>query len=407
MNSNELWSSRFSLYVQELQKYLRYIFNGHLLFVLLIGLGGLAYYYSEWVKTLDSSFPAAIILAVVLAIPLTNSSIYTLLKEPDMFFLLPIEKQLDGYFKKAIRLSFVFQSYILLMVLAASMPLYVAVEKGAFSDFIWLFLLLLVVKYSNLLIKWSVLKYQDPSAHLYDSLVRFCLNVALVYVLLSRANILFIAVVFLLLIGLTIYFQSANKNKLLQWETLISLESKRMLTFYRFANLFTDVPKLKEKVARRKYLDPLLSLIAYKQESTFMYLYTRTFIRSSDYLGLFIRLTVIGILVLCSLTTLIPQLIGAGLFVYITGFQLIIMRKQHDNLMWHDLYPITEEVKNKTIQRLLIRVLLLQMLIFAVVGVITNGISSLVAIIVVSLIIIAMLRSYYAKVVKASQDKWD
>ncbi|WP_042349649.1 ABC transporter permease [Bacillus massiliigorillae] len=407
MNSNELWSSRFSLFIQELQKYLRYIFNGHLLFVLIIGLGGLAYYYSEWVKTLDHTFPAALILAVIIAIPLTNSPIYTLLKEPDMFFLLPIEKQLAKYFNKSIRLSFVVQSYVLLMFLAAAMPLYAAVENGAFSDFFWILALLMVAKYMNLRLKWSMLKYQDVSSRLWDSGVRYCVNFALIYVTLSKAGVLYILLVLVLLAAITLYFNKVTQHKLLQWDTLISLESKRMLTFYRFANLFTDVPKLKEKISRRKWLDPLLSTISYKHENAYMYLYMRTFIRSSDYLGLFVRLTIIGILVLCSLTSLLPQLLGAGLFVYITGFQLIVLRKQHENLIWHDLYPIREEIKNKEIQRILVRLLVLQSLIFAVVGLITNGLSSLGAIIVVCIVIILLLRSYYAKVVRAAQDKWD
>lgn len=407
MNSNELWSSRFSLFVQELQKYLRYIFNGHLLFVLIIGLGGLAYYYSEWVKTLDQSFPAAIILAVIIAIPLTNSPIYTLLKEPDMFFLLPIEKQLKKYFNKSIHLSFVVQSYILLMFLAAAMPLYVAVEKGKFTDFFWILALLMVVKYMNLRIKWSILKYQDKSTHLWDSVVRYSINFVLLYVTFSKAGYVYILLLLLLIGAITLYFDRATQHKLLQWETLISLESKRMLTFYRFANLFTDVPKLKEKISRRKWLDPLLSIISYKHENTYMYLYMRTFIRSSDYLGLFVRLTIIGVLILCSLTSLLPQLLGAGLFVYITGFQLIVLRKQHENLIWHDLYPIVEEVKNKEVQTLLVRLLVLQTIIFAVIGVITNGVVSLGAILVVCFIIILVLRSYYTKVVRAAQDKWD
>lgn len=407
MNSNELWSNRFAVFVQELQKYLRYIFNGHLLFVLIIGFGGLAYYYSNWVKTLDPSFPAAILLAVIIGLPLTNSPIYTLLKEPDMFFLLPVEKQLTAYFKKSIRLSFIFQNYILLMFLAAAMPLYAQVEQGSFRDFFWILALLMVVKYLNLRIKWSVLKEQEKTVQLMDLLVRYCLNAGLLYVTLSRAGVMYIAIILLLLIGIWLYFEKAAESKRLKWEVLIELENKRMLRFYRFANLFTDVPKLKEKVARRKWLDPLLSFIAYKHENTYMYLYMRTFLRSSDYLGLFIRLTVIAAFVMVSLTGIIPQLLGAGLFVYMTGFQLIQIHKQHEHVIWHELYPISDAVKNQEVQKLLLRVLVLQSAIFAAIGLLTSGIASCGAIIAVCFFVVLLIRSSYQKAIRLAQDKWE
>ena len=407
MNSNELWRERFSLFLQELQKYLQYIFNGHLVFVLVIGLGGLAYYYSEWVKTLDDSFPAAFLLAVIISLPLTSSPIYTLLKEPDMFFLLPVEKKLKLYFAKGLRISFVFQSYILLMFLAAAMPLYAAVENGKFSDFFWIFIVLLIAKYLNLKIRWSILHFQEKQVIVVDSIVRYCVNAVLIYVTLTSVSLVFTIVLLVILLGLTVYFQKATQDKLLKWEQLIALENKRMHSFYRFANMFTDVPHLKKKNKRRKWLDPLLSFITYDQKNTYHYLYARTFLRSGDYFGLYIRLTVIGIVVLLSLSSLLPQLIGTGLFVYMTGFQLIMIRKQHDYMFWHDLYPMHTSKKNEAIQTLLRNVLLLQTIIFAFVGLVTNGVTSFVGIILVCVLIMIVLKKYYAKMLRSMEEFWD
>lgn len=407
MNSNELWRERFSLFLQELQKYLQYIFNGHLVFVLVIGLGGLAYYYSEWVKTLDASFPAAFLLAVIISLPLTSSPIYTLLKEPDMFFLLPVEKKLKLYFAKGLRISFVFQSYILLMFLAAAMPLYAAVENGKFSDFFWIFIVLLIAKYLNLKIRWSILHFQEKQVIVVDSIVRYCVNAVLIYVTLTSVSLVFTIVLLVILLGLTVYFQKATQDKLLKWEQLIALENKRMHSFYRFANMFTDVPHLKKKNKRRKWLDPLLSFITYDQKNTYHYLYARTFLRSGDYFGLYIRLTVIGIVVLLSLSSLLPQLIGTGLFVYMTGFQLIMIRKQHDYMFWHDLYPMHTSKKNEAIQTLLRNVLLLQTIIFAFVGLVTNGVTSFVGIILVCVLIMIVLKKYYAKMLRSMEEFWD
>jgi len=179
------------------------------------------------------------------------------------------------------------------------------------------------------------------------------------------------------------------------------------MTFYRFANMFTDVPKLKEKISRRKWLNPIMSLVSYRHENTFSYLYVRTFCRSSDYLGLFIRLTIIGIFVLLSLTSIIPQIIGAGLFVYVTGFQLIAIRRQHENIIWHDLYPITESAKNEAVQKLLINVLVFQVLIFSIVALFTNSLLSFACVLLIGIAVILLLKTYYAKVIRNLQDKWD
>ena len=407
MNSNELWKERFSLFMQEMQKYLRYIFNGHFVIVLVIGLGGLAYYYSEWVQTLNSSFPAALLIAAIIGIPLTNSSIYTFLKEPDMFFLLPVETKLNDYFKRSIRLSMLFQSYVLLMFVAVAMPLYVAVENGQLKDFFYLLAVLLIIKYLNIRIKWAMLHFQEESVRHVDTVIRYFLNFGVAFILFSKAPVLFVLVLLAIFVALFLYFEKATKHKLLKWELLIDLENKRTMTFYRFANMFTDVPKLKEKISRRKWLNPIMSLVSYRHENTFSYLYVRTFCRSSDYLGLFIRLTIIGIFVLLSLTSIIPQIIGAGLFVYVTGFQLIAIRRQHDNLIWHDLYPISESAKNEAVQKLLINVLVFQVLIFSVVALFTNSLLSFACVLLIGFAIIVLLRTYYTKVVRNLQDKWD
>ncbi|MDI5790149.1 ABC transporter permease [Bacillus licheniformis] len=67
---------------------------------------------------------------------------------------------------------------------------------------------------------------------------------------------------------------------------------RRKQRFYRIANLFTDVPTL-ETGERRAYLDWMLRFIPYEQSRTFTYMYGRAFIRSNDYFGIVVRLTVI------------------------------------------------------------------------------------------------------------------
>ncbi|PAF11597.1 hypothetical protein CHH61_26455, partial [Shouchella clausii] len=68
---------------------------------------------------------------------------------------------------------------------------------------------------------------------------------------------------------LYLFFTMKSRDKGLKWEYLIDQEERRMTSFYRLANMFTDVPKLKDRVKRRKWLDWLLSGIPFKQDATF------------------------------------------------------------------------------------------------------------------------------------------
>src|SRR5690606_29804328 len=120
-------------------RYTKYIFNDHIKFVLIFAVGGGAFYYTQWLKTVDASFPATWIMAIILAIFMTISPIYTLLKKPDAVFLTPLETKLTSYFTKAFWLSFWFQAYVLLMVLVALMPLYAEVTGEGFRSFFYFF----------------------------------------------------------------------------------------------------------------------------------------------------------------------------------------------------------------------------------------------------------------------------
>src|SRR5690606_16805711 len=119
----------------------------HMQFVMIFGGGAAISYYSQWGKNLSPDFPSSLVMSIVLAFFLTISPIITLLKEADMVYLLPLENELEGYFRKGMRLSFIIQAYILLLVLGALMPLYFKSTGAGFVSFLYLFAVLLLLKY--------------------------------------------------------------------------------------------------------------------------------------------------------------------------------------------------------------------------------------------------------------------
>jgi ABC-2 type transport system permease protein len=361
MNNVEMiWKKRLVEYNQELRKYLRYMFNDHLLFVLIFAFGGGAYTYNQWVQTLDKDFPAALIMAVCLAILVSWSPIYTFLREADAVYLLPLEQKMNQYFQKSIWISLFFQSYTLLLVLAAFMPMYVKVTGEGFSTFFKWLLLLIILKSWNLFVKWSILKNQEKEVHIIDFIVRLLLNGVLLYFLFNAAAIWISGITAIIMLAYFIYFYRIGMKKSIKWDLLISLEEQRMLLFYRLANMFTDVPKLKGRIHRRKLLDPIVNLVSYGQNQTFNFLFVRSIIRTSEYFGLIIRLTLVSIVLMIVVDSFLFSLFIALLFIYLTGFQLLPLYKRYDMKIWTSIYPISEKIKEKSFQKVVKVVLLSQ-----------------------------------------------
>lgn len=366
-DDKKLWRDRAGQRSKDLGRYLRYIFNGHLMVVLLFLLGSAGYYYQNWLKGLTAGFPAEIVMAVVIGLFLTLSPVYNFLLEADQVFLTPLENKMKTYFYRSGVISFIFQGYILLMVFAVFMPMYARVSASGFSYFFLFLLTLFAVKIWNLAVTWRIQYFVQPSIYKWDSIVRYCINTIFLFLLFKHANILLL--VFLAAIMAFYYraFYARTKNSGLKWDILIHQEEKRMNSFYRIANLFTDVPKLKDTVKRRKWLDFFLRPIAFSQEKTYLYLFTRTFLRSGDYLGLFIRLTIIGGLAIYFLSFGIGQVLLAVLFLYLTGFQLLPLWHHHQNKLWVDLYPADSKFKQTAFYFLLMVILISQTVLFALI----------------------------------------
>lgn len=364
-DEKKLWIDRFGKSSRELGKYLKYIFNGHLVIVLFFLLGTAAFYYQEWIKTLSSDFPAAFIMAVLLSLLLTYSPIYTFLLEADRVFLLPLENKMKGYFSRSLIVSFLVHIYLLIMGLGILMPLYAKVNNGNFRIFFYFLILMSIIKGLNLLIRWRIQLFVDSNIHTMDSFIRYLINGVFLYLLFSNANLLFLLIV-LVLFGLYyLYFQRATMDKGLKWELLISIEERRMMAFYRLANLFTDVPELRNRVKRRIWLDPIFKLIGYGQNQTYSHLFSRTFIRSGDYLGLFVRLTAICFIFLFFISNEYGQIFFTILFIYLTGFQLLPLWNHYQNKLWIQLYPVKESEKLSTFLKLLSNVLSIQALLIS------------------------------------------
>lgn len=365
MNSTALWKERFRQFLKEVRTYSKYVFNDHLKFIFVFIIGAGAYYYQQWLQTLTTSFPTALVMAVLIGLVLTAGSIQTLLKEADLVYLLPVEEKLKPYFTKAFLFTFMIQLYIIAIVAAALAPLYFQQIKQTGAGYIWIVLAFVIVKAWNLFVAWEKSFLTDQNIQRADWFIRFILNGLFVYFLVERTSVLFIGGLVLLMVLYLAIMHQMVKGKPLNWEYLISEEGKKMMLLYRIANMFVDVPALKERVSRRKWLDFILSIIGEKR--TYLYLYTRTFLRSGNYFGLYVRLLALGGVILYFIPFLYGRFIVSLIFLYLIGYQLLTLWKHHRMKIWLDLYPVGGEEKKKDFLTLLNAILITGSVIFTII----------------------------------------
>jgi ABC-2 type transport system permease protein len=394
---DEIWKKRVNHHINETRAYLKYMLNDHLLFVFIFLAAGGALTYSKWLETISPDFPAIIIMTIVFSFIVNSSNVRTLLKEADMMFLLPMEHKLNNYFQKAFSYSMITQSFMIIVVIILFAPLYVKVTSANGSVLLYSLILLLLVKYWNLRISWKMGFFTDASAKWSDRLVRFALNASAIFFILSE-QYLFVLIVFLLMTAYDVYFTKLVKPKAIKWDHLIKKEEEKKQSFYKIANLFTDVPKLKKRAKRRKYLDWILQQVKYDQKSVYEYLYVRGFLRSGDYFGIVIRLTIIGSVILTFINDqLVGNVIVVIVFTFLTGIQIMSLYKHFELLELPNLYPTAGKYRLNSFLKIIFRILLVQAIIFAIVTMLLSTLTIFIVTLSVNAIFVSLFVLVYMR----------
>ena len=358
---NNLWKKRLNLYLKRMIKYYRYVFNDHFVIALLFLLGGISYTYSNFIKSLnvDLSYPwAKPVVIIVLLVMLQFGKVGTLIDEPDKVFLLPQEKGMREYLMKAQKRAWVSNSVIQIVVWIVLLPfIYYGVHLNLVESIILLLsqVALKVAQVNLFFIRAFEAKYQ---AGKYSLIFNYVVPL-IVYMLGLYASIYFALGI---TVGLILYLKSLPKNKIIQWNYLIDVEKLRLMRKYSFFNLFTDVPQIKKKAKRRKYLDWLIP----KFKNVYGYLFIRAIIRNGEYSGLYIRLTVIEFIVLLFIPKFWLSLVIGMLFIYLIGFQMLPLYKYFDDNVFVHLYPLETNSKGKEFKSILLALLIINALISAI-----------------------------------------
>lgn len=398
-----LWQKRVQKHIQEQVKYLRLVFNDHFVIAIIFLLGALGYTYANAVKGLDPrAWWLKPVLSLVLLAAVSFGRLATLLKEADSVFLLPKESGLVTYLKSARLYSSWLPLIAMAFVTLLVAPL-LLITKTVPAWHIAVVLITLVIikdrRFSIQLRQW----YQADETQATKGL-SLILDLAIIasqlYQWLNLVGVL-------VALGLAYYQRQqlvrVQKTQLFDWLAAVGAEDSRMGRIYRLYNLFTDVPGLSSQVKRRRYLDGLLKLITAKPANTYLYLYARGFLRGTEFSGLYIRLVVLGGIILCFSHIWWLSLALGLLLIYLVGFQLLPFYNQYDQIIFTHLYPVSTTKRIQAFSQLMRTLLLLQALLFSVILLVTLGMTIQVGLSVLALfvLVIGFVQFYLPKRLRA------
>lgn len=351
-NLHNVWSKRFEHYMNEVQKYMRFVFTGHLALVFVFVIGALGYQYSEWLKVVTDEFPAVWVVAILTGIILGFSRPVTLLRDPDQVYLLPLESSMSVYFKKALNWTFSSQIFLVAVVYIISIPLLNAITPLSPAE-IWLGLAVAaILKFMNVQIEFYY-RYNNRGQYVYiDRIVRIALSVVTMYTALT-SGILYSLIYIILLLAYYVALKKRVVGQPIPYEHFVRLEQNRMKGFYRFANYFTDVPHLRGSIRRRNWLNGLYKLVSYGKGNTQSYLVFRTLVRTDDHFYLWLRLTAISAIIAYFVNIPIVTWVVASALAFATTIQLKYALLSSNDFRMDLLYPIESTQRKKAVRKLL------------------------------------------------------
>lgn len=365
MTIKTLWKERFFGFLKEITRYLRYILNGHLLLVLFFMFAGAAVYYQEWITGLSSDFQVGIVVGVIVGLVVTISPTLTYLKEADQVFWITAERKLGSYFIKSFLVSFTMNVYLVLMVFGFCVPMIKQVS-GSSVNVSAVFMLLIFVKFANQLAQFG--NNYSSIMSVFDKLFRFFINFTIIYFVFEPGLKIVGYAALVALIAFAVYNFLKIKNSPLPWIKLIENDQNTMNRFYNLANLFVDVPHLQNKVRKRKWLNLFMSKVTYSKKDAYKFLTSRTFFRSNDYFGLYLRLTLIGVVILWFGDLGYWSVAVACIFTYLTVFQITPIISHHEWNVMARIYPIDRKVKINSSTKFLWNIIIVQLVAFSVVA---------------------------------------
>lgn len=363
---NELWNKRKKRYLISLLRYAKYVLNDYFVIALLFFAGGLAYYYSNLIKSLPTvpfCWEKPVVICWLL-VWLQFGRLATLLQPADQIFLAAAQYKLDKYLKKAFAHSLLVGCCWQVIGWLLLIPLLI-------HGLNWSWLLVGSLLIQQLLLKFSwlanklLLGYQWSKKNIQQQLLCLVLPLVSLILLVYSQNPGWILLS--LAVALKIGISKQQIKGIFNWQWMIQNEQQRLQSIYSVINLFIDVPQIKGKVYRLKWLDRWLPSIK-KADGIYDFLFLRSFLRRSEYSGLFLRLLILAGIVQAFLHGFWLSLLVILVFVYLIGFQQFPLYFSFEDNVFTYLYPVDSKEKYLAFKHLNWRLMLFAGSILIIIG---------------------------------------
>lgn len=318
-------------------KYLPYVFNDHFILIVIILIGYLAYLYANNLKIIlqIKPFILQVLIIFLLFFELHSFKFVTYLEKPDQNFLLPIINHINDSFVFATVYSLILPVFTFTFTAIILTPILHGI-KSSFN-----FLSILILIFGLTILQWAIFicfqqkiygKIKDKGFLICKEIILVC-TLALIFL---PCDWLFLLITLTEVILLKCY-DHLKPNSILQINIAISEEEKRQSRILRLFSLFIDLPNKQIPVKRRKYLD-----FFKKFNSNLQNLFLLTFLRSGNYLGLFLRILIINYIVNFFVKDFIIAIVINFTLLYLLLFQLIPIYQQTIDNIYINIFPIAK-----------------------------------------------------------------
>lgn len=167
-----------------------------------------------------------------------------------------------------------------------------------------------------------------------------------------QAQLLLTIVATVISIIYMIVFRKKSVGEPVPYEHFVKLEQNRMMSFYRFANYFTEIPHLHGSIRRRGWMDWLYKFVPYGKKNSQKYLVFRTFVRTDDHFYLWLRLTAIAGVIAAFVDIPIVTWIVAGALSFATTIQLKQALLSSGEFRMDMLFPLPDNARQLAVKQI-------------------------------------------------------
>ena len=333
-----LYKSRIEDDIKIRSYYGKYIFNSHFLIFLTIAAGVFLYSLLGILSTMEPTIYLDLIAALIMSL-LLLPKYRSLLKEADVLFLPPYEKNMKKYFSYTSQYSFWLNIGLPIAGLVIALLL---ISVGHSILEMVIFAVMSIILY---VMAFIIRRNAINSPITQNTVVGMLIVIHFVSLMLLLQNLLLAAAGLGLIFGL--YFWINKKQyKNLDWTTLVNYEAILMQKYYQYVSMFTNVHHISKQYKRRKYFDSLLKQPKpgnFNKSHMYEYLFKRTFLRDNDLPMIILRLLLIFAVAMVWVDQLMLSVIIILFALYIIVLQMSQLYTAQAYLLWPKIWPVKRE----------------------------------------------------------------